>query len=182
MKDNVFILLGVVISICWGIFIFLINKSEFRAWGSFAFQFIWEFMLGMVCAEKFHNNKYAFWNQRKITLALVALAGLVVYCLMALKMGVLGHVFNDIPAFFGYTALGLLIFSFCIALINNFILFTSKISYSLFLIHILVLRIIQVAFQDFDWPFTWVTAIITLLLCYAAAIGVNWFFKKIGII
>lgn len=182
MKDLNFILLGIVITICWGLFIFFINRSEFRIWGSCFLQFIWEFMLGMVCAKKFYETGYAFWNQRKITLTLVACAGLCLYCLMALKMGVIGHVFNDIPALFGYTALGLLIFNFRVALINNFILFTAKISYPLFLIHILVLRLIQVTYQDLSLAFTWITAAVTLLFCYLAAMVLDKFFKKTGIL
>lgn len=182
MNDAAFILIGVLITICWGLFIFFINKSEFRIWGSCFFQFIWEFMLGMVCAERFYKTGYAFWNQKKITLALVACAGLCLYCLMALKMGVVGHVFNDIPALLGYTALGLLIFNFRAALINNFILFTSKISYPLFLIHILVLRLVQLTYQNLGLPFTWLAAIITLLFCYLAAIVLDKSFKKLGIL
>jgi peptidoglycan/LPS O-acetylase OafA/YrhL len=182
MKDGSFTLLGIVITILWGVFIFYIHRSEMRIWGSFFLQFIWEFMLGMVCAERFYKTGYAFWSQRKTVLALVALLGLGLYGAMALRLGVVGHVFNDFPALLGYTALGLLIFNFQAPSVNNFILFTAKISYPLFLVHILVLRLVQVTLDCYELSFGWLTAAATLLLSYAAAVGLNRVFKKIGVI
>ena len=182
LKENYFIAIGILITICWGIIIYNNNLSETRVWDSFFLQYIWEFMLGMVCAERFFKNEYAFWNQKKTVLTLIALGGLCLYSLMALKFGALGRTFNDFPALFGYMALALLIFSFHIVWIDRSILFTAKISYPLFLIHILVLRLIQVTCQHYSVSFYWPAAIITLLLCYLAAILLYKIFKKVSII
>jgi len=135
-------------------------------------------MLGMVCAERFYKNGYAFWKQKTIVLVLIALIGLGLYSLMALKLGAIGQTFNDFPALFGYTALSLLIFSLQVNWINRYILFTAKISYPLFLIHILILRVIQITCEYYGLSFGWVAAITTLLLCYLAAILLYKIFKQ----
>src|SRR3954447_25102936 len=71
-------------------------------------------------------------NPTKAVLIVIALVGLSLYGLMALRLGPEGRTFNDFPALFGYTALALLIFDLHINWVNQLILFTSKISYPLF--------------------------------------------------
>lgn len=176
-----FLALGVIISICWSILVLLIHKGEVRVWISFFPQYLWEFMLGMICAEKFVKKGFEFWSQPKIILLVTSLAGIGMYGFMALKLGVWGKDLNDIPALFGYTAFSLLIYSFNIQFINKFILFTAKISYPLFLIHFLILRIMDVSTKYYGISFSWMIAALTLILCYLSSILLDNFFKKIGV-
>jgi len=178
LTDRFFIATGILITICWALIIYFAGVSEMRVWGSFFLQYVWEFMLGMVCAERFYRNGYGFWKQKKAVLIVIALVGLCLYGLMALRLGPKGRIFNDFPALFGYTALALLIFSLHINWVNRFILFTSKISYPLFLIHILVLRLIQITCEYFLFSFSWAVSIITLLFCYLAAFLLFKIFKQ----
>ena len=153
-----------------------------RIWGSFFLQFIWEFMLGMVCAERFYRSGYAFWKQKKTVLALVAILCIGLYSLMAIKLGVVGHIFNDFPALFGFTALGLFIFNLRAAWINKFILFTATVSYPLFLIHFLVLLLVLAVCKYLGLSFTLLIAAATLLLCYLAAVLLFRVFRRFGIL
>jgi len=170
LNETYFVMAGILITICWSMIIYHNGVSELRVWGSFFLQYIWEFMLGMVCAERFVNYGYAFWNQKKTILVIMALVGLTLYSIMALNLGAMGRTFNDFPALFGYMALALLIFDLHVEWINRLILFTAKISYPLFLIHILVLRLVQITHKYYGISFGWLASMITLLLCYLSAI------------
>jgi peptidoglycan/LPS O-acetylase OafA/YrhL len=182
MKDRLFLLTGLLISMGWPLLVYMLGKSGVRAWDSFFLQYIWEFMLGMVCAEKFANNGYAFWAQPIGSLGLIAVAGLGLYSLMAIQMGVVGHVLNDVPGLLGYTALGLLIYSFHCLPINRFVLFTSKISYPLFLVHILILRILEWTSAHFAIPFHGPMAVLTFISCYLVAVLLQAIFKRLLIL
>lgn len=182
IKESYFVIAGFLISICWAIFIYNAGIGEMRIWGSFFLQFIWEFMLGMVCAERFYRKGFAFWEQKLTILAFIAAIGIGLYSLMAIKLGVVGHIFNDIPAFFGFTAFGLFIFHLRAAWINRVILFTASVSYPLFLIHFLVLLLVVEACQYYGLAFSLPAAALTLLLCYLAAVLLSRLFRRWGIL
>lgn len=181
-SDKYFIAVGLIISICWATMIYNVGVGEMRVWGSCFLQLIWEFMLGMVCAERFYKRGSAFWEQKKIVLLIITVVAVAIYALMAMKFGVFGHVFNDFPALFGFVAFALLAFSLNIVRLNNFMLFTAKIGYPLFLIHILVLLLVQAACKHYNLPFSWVTSIITFALCYIASMLTSRGFKAIGVL
>jgi peptidoglycan/LPS O-acetylase OafA/YrhL len=174
-KENshpvVFLLTGLFLSIGWGVLLMLTNHGDIRAWGSFCLQYIWEFMLGMYCAALYFKNGFQFWAISKIYLLILSVAGIGLYGLMALKLGVLGHTFNDMPALFGYTAFSLLLYSFQVPWLNKSILFIAGISYPLYLIHFLVLRLMDVGAKYFQLAFSWPLAVLSILLCLLAAIG-----------
>jgi len=174
-----FLALGLLISWGWAALVLLLHKEEFRNWNSFFLIYLWEFILGMYCAERYLNNGYAFWKISKTRLFAIAVAGLTIYSLMAIQFGRPGKIFNDLPGLFGYGALCLLIYSLHIKLFNRFILFTSTISYSIFLIHFLVLNLAQAAFRALDISWSWVMLIPCIILCYAVAIPLQKFFDRL---
>jgi peptidoglycan/LPS O-acetylase OafA/YrhL len=161
---------GLIISWIWALVILLLNKEELRNWNSFFLIYLWEFILGMICAELYYKKGYAFWKIPKLFLMLITVGGLVVYSLMAILLGRPGKLFNDLPGLFGYAALCILIYSFQIKIVNRFILFTAKISYSIFLIHFLVLNLLQLAWHLTGLPWPEYMLIFAIILCYAAAI------------
>src|ERR1700722_16517764 len=118
----------------------------------------------MLCAGLLVRKGFKFWEIKKTRLLLLAFFGIALYGLLALEFGVYGNVLNDVPALFGYTALALLIYRLGIGAINRFILFTERISYPLFLVHLLILKLVLFfslrAGIHFNWPLLGLTLIL----------------------
>ena len=148
--DTRFFWLALAVSVAWWLVVAWLGKGEFRTWNSCCLQFLWEFALGMVLAKCTRmNDEFTMMNawrkRQKYWWALLPIGlfftGLMV--VMILKLGPTGRIFNDIPALLGYTALSG--FFFClgnlyIPALRRFFLWISGFSFSLYLIHVLVLE------------------------------------------
>lgn len=124
-----------LISIIWWIFTTWAGITGIRIWGSFFLQYLWEFALGMTIADYLSEG-----NKIEIRISVLwkaALIGLLLAAIAVLKGGVL-RTFNDIPALIGYGSTLILLYLFSNYWINKSILFLSKISFELYLVHILV--------------------------------------------
>jgi peptidoglycan/LPS O-acetylase OafA/YrhL len=174
-----FLAVGLIISWSWAVVVLLLGKDELRNWNSFFLIYLWEFMLGMYCADRYLNDGYAFWNITKSRLMAIAVAGLGLYSIMAIWFGRGGKIFNDLPGLFGYAALCILIYSLQISIINRFILFTSKISFSIFLIHFLVLNLLQDVCQVLHISWSWLMLFPAIILCYAVSIPMQKLFDQL---
>jgi len=177
-SNYLFISFGICISLAWGIIIILLAKSDLRSWNSFCLQYIWEFMLGMVIADLMFNHKLIY-KPKNWHLLLLTVICIPTYALLALKAGNIGKVFNDIPALIGYMAIAIFIYNLKLKPLNIFFYHTSKISYSFFLIHILVNTIIINISHSVQQPVTPLTIIISFLISYALSHLFNLFFKNI---
>lgn len=179
LKDKLrpapFLLIGLAVSIGWGILLIFTGKDMYRNWTSTLFQYAWEFFLGMLCAEWLVKRDIKFWEIKKVYLLLLTVAGIALYGLLALKFGVYGMVLNDIPALFGYTSLSILLYRLKIPGINSLLLFTEKTSYPLFLVHMLVLKLVLFFAGRSGIAFNWMLLALTLLVCYIA----SWFLQKL---
>jgi peptidoglycan/LPS O-acetylase OafA/YrhL len=174
---NNFLLVGLLISYGWAVIFLLLHKEDSRNWNSFFLMFIWEFMLGMYCAEIYLNKGFEFWKIRKRFLIIIAISGVAIYSGMAILGGRFGKSFNDVPALFGYTALAIFIYSLQIRWVNRFILFTASLSFSIFLTHFLILILEREACQALGISYTWIMLIPFLSLCYLAAIPMEKLFR-----
>ena len=139
-----FFALSLAISVGWWILVYALGKGDLRTWNSCFLQFLWEFALGMVLASRFRsggialNAKTFLWS---LPVALVA-TGLMAW--MILKMGPSGRIFNDIPALVGYTAFSIFFYQLgerFLPPLKRFFLWIGSFSYSMYLVHILVLEI-----------------------------------------
>ena len=140
-----FLLTALGLSIGWWLLVYFAGKSHLRVWNSFFLQFLWEFALGMMLAGRYKQGKLNPSPLRKrwwLSLPAGLLFTGIMVC-MVLKMGDAGKVFNDIPALAGYGALcyfvhesGRHFFPFVV----RFFLWLSGFSYSLYLVHVLVLE------------------------------------------
>lgn len=128
------------ISFSWWILVSFIGKSEIRVWNSFFLQYLCEFSFGIVWADLIYSKKQVKTPNKAILLAL-AVIGLSITAITGISGGIF-KVFNDIPAVIGYESLAILIYKFNISFINNLIIKISKISYELYLVHILIFSII----------------------------------------
>jgi peptidoglycan/LPS O-acetylase OafA/YrhL len=175
-----FLWIGLLISWAWALVIFLFHKEVFRNWSSFFLIYLWEFGLGMYCAERYLKTQFAFWKIRKSWLIIIALTGIGMYGYMALHFNRAGKIFNDLPGLFGYAALCVLIFKLNLKPFNRFILFTADISFSIFLIHFLVLNLVQAACKALDISWSWLLLIPTLSICWLVAIPLQRFFNDLN--
>lgn len=137
--------------------------AEMRIYNSALPQFLWEFCIAMVLADALKKRGYRFWEQKGVTLAILAAGGMAVWGLSAVKGGYVGRVFNAIPTLVGFTslcALAYLVFKRLSAFdaranagvlgyaglaakkagagILGFFVYAGGISYELFLLHVFV--------------------------------------------
>lgn len=177
--DRLFSGLCLVVSAAWWLLVFLLEKGHLRVWNSFFLQFLWEFGLGMVLAAQYRQKgeARAFW---RFPLGLNLLAGLVftgLMVLLVLKMGPVGRIFNDIPALIGYTAVCVAIFQIgakYLPPLRQFFEWVGGVSYSLYLIHVLVLDFYLLALDAGGLKINPVTLLPYPLLALAAA----WLFEQ----
>ena len=94
-------MLALLISILWASLVGWLGYEEYRPWGSFFLQYLWEFALGMWIAEKV---KLSGWTEEKVMtrlkiwhLLLTMCAGMGLSALMAWNGGML-KLYNDIPS------------------------------------------------------------------------------------
>ncbi|MBX2890605.1 MAG: acyltransferase [Saprospiraceae bacterium] len=146
-NDWFFSLSALAVSVAWWLTVYFLGKGDARVWNSFFLQFLWEFALGMVLgdgARRTVRGTRHFWNHAWWIYLPIALIFSGIMILMILKMGDAGRVFNDIPALIGYAAFSVFFFQIgdkFLPLLKRFFLWVGSFSYSLYLVHILVLEI-----------------------------------------
>ena len=123
-RDSLFILIGIIISLGWSVFITYIGVSELRIWNSFFLQYLWEFCLGMVIAKMIFNGRDFTPYAQKYRLLFVGVSCCIIYASLTLIPGGYGKLFNDIPALFGYSCIALFFYLLKNPLINSFFLFS----------------------------------------------------------
>lgn len=163
------------ISILWWIFCYVIGIGHIRIWGSFCLQYIWEFSLGFIVAEAFYKGKtYRIKNH---CLLLCAIVGIALQAGLALFSDAL-KVFNDIPAFIGYTSLALLFAN--IPVVKKLCIQLSVFSYEYFLIHILIFTTIfhfanpQGLLTECLWGCISILVALTAAFYYNVLMKQNW--------
>jgi len=132
--NKAFCIVSVLISVIWWIVTGFSGLAEERVIGSFFFQYLWEFALGMLMADYLLRGKKIKINNW--VLLVVAVLGIAIEGVLASSNTVLGRVFNDIPALFGYGALALLLYQ--ISFIYKVLYRLESISYEWYLVHGLV--------------------------------------------
>lgn len=132
-KNSVFVIISLLISICWWVICYITGVTEIRVWNSFFLQYIWEFSLGIVLADNLNKGQRISINI--LILSVLALVGIGLQAIMAMKSEAL-KVFNDVPALIGYTSFALIFSN--VQIIKKSAEWLSKISYEYYLIHILI--------------------------------------------
>ena len=139
------VLTGLFLSAAWWILIKATGLGVYRIWGSFCFQYLWEFTLGMAAAEYMMDResvRIPLWG-----LFLTAAAGLGLQAVTALQGG-WAAAFNDIPALFGYGSMALLLYHFGRRILRPLFLRIDTISYEWFLVHTEVMARFYGSFGD----------------------------------
>ncbi|MCR5138157.1 MAG: acyltransferase [Oscillospiraceae bacterium] len=126
--------LSVLLSMLWWIFTTATGLSAKRIWGSFCLQYLWEFVLGMATAE--------YLSEKNLRIPLTVLlpttaAGLGLQALMS-RLGGWAAAFNDLPGFFGYASLVILLYMYGERILRPLFLWVDTLSYEWFLVHVLI--------------------------------------------
>lgn len=138
IKPGLFLLLSFFISIVYWIILYIFNLGENDVLRFLFVQFLWEFSLGMYLAEKYKKTGYTFWELNTVILLLSAVFGVGMVVILALKLKMIGRIFNDIPSFVGYTSLVILVYRFAdrfVKLVKKWVLAIYNFAYSLYIIH-----------------------------------------------
>jgi peptidoglycan/LPS O-acetylase OafA/YrhL len=142
-----------IISMVWWLVVYFMGTGEMRSWNSFFLQFLWEFALGQVLAGAYKAGTGAdkpyvlradFWNYKWGYYLPTGVLFTGIMIAMILKMGAAGKIFNDIPALIGYTAICIFIYHLgerYIPVLKRLFLWIGGFSYSLYLVHIMVLEL-----------------------------------------
>lgn len=143
IQNTVFLIVCTIVSVSWWIIIFQCGLVEERVLSSFFLQYLWEFALGMIIADKLYERNHIKFHTASILI--MALCGVLLEALAGLKGGWLKS-FNDIPALFGYGALGLLLYQS--ALLRTIGVWIGNISYEWYLVHMLVFSVVLSTCQN----------------------------------
>lgn len=182
--------LALLVSVLWWELVFILGKGHERIWNSCFLQFLWEFSLGMALSEyvfrvsyfethETRNTKHETRNAQwwlSLPIGLV-FTGLMI--LMILKMGEVGRLFNDIPALIGYAALSYFVFKFSerfVPPVKRFFLWVNGFSFSLYLVHVLVLELYVQLLRLQNLP----VSLPMLLPYFALALAAGWAFEPVS--
>lgn len=135
--NNHFIAFCLLMSSIWWILVGVMGLSDERIFSSFFLQYLWEFGLGMVVADRFSKSNII--ELKYTTLLVLCIIGVATEGIMGLIGGGL-KLFNDIPAFIGFCSLCLLFMKNKYA--NNIGIYVGKISFEIYLIHCLIYSIV----------------------------------------
>jgi peptidoglycan/LPS O-acetylase OafA/YrhL len=153
-----FVALALGVSVVWWLLVFFLDKGGSRPWNSCFLQFLWEFALGMALAKylpAIAAGQQAGLHGRWWLSFPVGLFFSAVMVLMIVKMGAAGRIFNDIPALIGYGAFSIFFYGLGLKywpLLRRFFLWVGGFSYSLYLVHILVLELWLRFFDAYSIP------------------------------
>jgi len=167
-----------MISISWSIAVYYLGHSTERVWNSFFLQYLWEFVLGMLLAEnietiekytnKYRSSKPLFF---KLFFLVVGTIALGLYGFIAIKLGEFGRMFNDISALIGFSFFAIFIYLLNIKHLNHFFIFSGKISFSLYLTHMLVLNILMNYYSS-----SIILVFLSIILCYF----ISYYYQKLA--
>lgn len=140
-SETYFLAFSALISFSYWVFVSLNGLYDQRIFSSFFLQYLWEFNLGIVLASLYLAKGIRFWEQdRKVWLTLSLLSFLIMATL-SLKGGGIGRTLNDLFASLGFLSLSAFAYAVCqnrLRLINQALIYIGKISYELYLVHMIV--------------------------------------------
>jgi len=174
-------ILALFISLSWSTFVGLNGLLDERVWNSFFLQYLWEFVLGMQLASYYNTNPENFKIPTYKALVPICLVGVILVGIT----GVLGGVwksYNDIPSLCGYMGMALILYKVSIKFVNKFFVYTNKISYEWYLVHILVFACSNLFLDTYFHVSPLIRATAALILSYLVAIGYHKILKALKLI
>lgn len=140
-----FIALVFLVSITYWVCTSLAGLTDQRVFNSLFLQYLWEFSLGIILSDMFKDNEFKFWDMNITLSVILSIVGVGITGLLAIKGGRVGKSFNDIFSLGGFFSLSVLCYWFLNKYFKcgkNAFLFIGRVSYELYLIHMVVLILI----------------------------------------
>ena len=180
---RLFLAICFILSIGWISLVMIIGKDSERVWNSCFLRYLWEFGLGMFIADKLLKSDFRLPFKVKPSYFLITgLINCVLYAFLALKGGAIGRMTNDIPALFGYSCIAVWVYLLCLTPINRFFTFAGKISFSLYLLHYLILYVCLFVFHAYSTPMILAAALLlTLIVSFYYQKVVSALYKVLGV-
>lgn len=172
LGNNLFLILSIIISLVH--FSLTIYFSLYARHVSSIFTlYLWEFALGMYLAKSYKESGLKFWVGPMRKFLIIFFLAITVMGVLTLSLDEVGVVLNDFAAFFAYTSLCIILYHLIfksVPSIGNWISSVGRYSYSLYLIHMLVLHVVMEYFHtsSFDYPFLYLPLTFVLTLFLAA--------------
>ncbi len=160
--NKTYVIMSFLISLIYGIIVCMAGKEDIRTWNSFFLQYLWEFSLGMICAEL-----YVKGIKIKINALILLLISIVCLIITGITGSINGYykMFNDYTSLVGYGGLLLFIYYLQFGKLNRFFMWMSKFSYMLFLVHILTFEILYRLFAKYCPSIIIFLLVLTLDVC-----------------
>lgn len=177
-----------IISLVWSTIVGVLGLEEGRPWGSFFLQYLWEFGLGMIVAEKVYQSMLSEDKPNKLMdictykwwwLIIGAVGGMGLSAFMAWNGGVL-KLYNDIPSLIGYLSVALLIYKIGLKVVDSFFEWTNSFSYELYLVHSLVYTVTAYLLASY-LPVS-VLLFLQFFVAYVLAYTFSFLTKKISVV
>jgi peptidoglycan/LPS O-acetylase OafA/YrhL len=166
-----FLVICFLLSLAWIAVVIWLDKEPQRVWNSFFLRYLWEFGLGMTLAHYLIRTNFRLpFRFSPWLFLIIGVLNCALYAFLALKGGSLGAMTNDIPALIGYSSIAIWIYLIGIRFVNSFFILSGKVSYSLYLVHTLVLLLLIHFLNARMLP---ATLILALVLTYLIAIPYN---------
>lgn len=138
--------IALLVSVSWWILVGVLGYEDYRPWGSFFLQYLWEFAIGMMLAKWYKDGRFSETDlDQKVKVWQLIIAAAIGMGLTG-AMGKIGgtlKLFNDIPSLIGYTSLLLIVYKLKLWKVNEWFCWSNKISYELYLVHSLVYGIVK---------------------------------------
>lgn len=163
-----FLLICLGVSLAWTFLVLSIGKESERVWNSFFLRYLWEFALGMIVASQLRKNHYQLpFVIKPVYILLIGIGNCALYAVLALEGGAIGKMINDVPALIGYSCIAVWVYQLGIGGLTRFFTFTGSISYSLYLLHFLILLMSLLLLKNLPLP---LTLLVSLAATYSAAV------------
>ncbi|MEL6262640.1 MAG: acyltransferase [Cyanobacteria bacterium J06626_6] len=179
-----FALLAVAVSFCfWAVTAYL-GLSDMRVFQNSCLSHLWEFALGMAAADAYKKNADFFNGVSARQMIVLAVVGIGLKGFMAMQGGPIWKAFNDMPTVVGFVALTVLAYMLCSSWrwAKRGVEFAGKISFELYLVHILVWKLAKEGLSLFaDSEPTWIFKMTFVLpLAIVVAIGFKELHLAVG--
>jgi len=174
-----FLIVSFLVSLCYWIFLGICKLYDQRIFNSFFLQYLWEFNLGIVFGKLYILKGKEFWRQNKIILLTISLLSFSLVAILVLWGGNLGKVFNDPFSSSGFLCASAFLYSVLenkLDFIKRGIVFVGKISYEMYLVHMLVFLLANAFLSKIILVNT--NAIYSLCLVLPLSILISNFFVK----
>lgn len=141
-----FMTAGICVSAAYWVALYRYGLYSDYVYKDFFLQFLWEFAMGMVCADLLRRQGFKFWEVKPKIAFAVFVASAIALFLLHVKTGTLGRAFNDVPLSLIFISLSIMAYHLVrdrLPIALGIVLWIGQISYSLYLIHMLCFALVM---------------------------------------